>query len=239
MPRKQRNAPPDPEHRDRTRERLLRAGGEVFADDGFRAATVRRICAKADANVSAVKYHFGDKAGLYTAVLEHSLSASLEKYPPDLGVLPHDSPRKRLHAFVRSFLLRMLAEDRCALYGRLMAREIAEPTTAFDRICPVIIRPQFERLISVLRELAPGAGDRMLRQSVMSVIGQCLHHFHAGPIIRRLTPEQTYGAEDIEQLADHITRFSLGGLIGLSTAGAAESRHDLRKKTYKSVSRDT
>ncbi len=44
-----------------TRQRLIEAVGEVFAERGFRAATVRDICQRAQANVAAVNYYFGDK----------------------------------------------------------------------------------------------------------------------------------------------------------------------------------
>ena len=37
-----------------TRRRLLEAAGEVFAEHGFRAATVQEICRRADANIAAV-----------------------------------------------------------------------------------------------------------------------------------------------------------------------------------------
>ena len=52
-----------------TEMRVLEAAGEVFADLGYRAATVRQICEKAGANIAAVNYYFGDKEGLYLAVL--------------------------------------------------------------------------------------------------------------------------------------------------------------------------
>ena len=47
-----------------TRERLLEAAGEVFAERGFREATVRGICKRANANNAAVNYHFGEKEEL-------------------------------------------------------------------------------------------------------------------------------------------------------------------------------
>src|SRR4051794_36148064 len=71
-----------------TRERLLEAAGQVFAEQGFRRATVRQICKRANANVAAVSYHFGDKLKLYAAVINHWLGVALEKYPPDLGLGP-------------------------------------------------------------------------------------------------------------------------------------------------------
>ena len=37
-----------------TRDALLRATGEVFAEAGYRAATVRAICQRAGANIAAV-----------------------------------------------------------------------------------------------------------------------------------------------------------------------------------------
>ena len=44
-----------------TEKRLLEAAGEIFAEHGYRAATVRQICEKARANIAAVNYYFGDK----------------------------------------------------------------------------------------------------------------------------------------------------------------------------------
>src|SRR6266850_7915162 len=75
-----------------TEKRLLEAAGEIFAEHGYRAATVRQICEKARANIAAVNYHFGDKEGLYRAALRSVHRASAEKYPSKLGVSPATPP---------------------------------------------------------------------------------------------------------------------------------------------------
>ena len=61
---------------DGTRTKLLDAAGHVFADFGFRGATVREICARAGVNIALVNYYFGDKLELYTEVLRLSIGAS-------------------------------------------------------------------------------------------------------------------------------------------------------------------
>jgi AcrR family transcriptional regulator len=60
-----------PGHRDSeaTREALLAAATELFADRGFAAATVDAIAARARVNKAMINYHFEGKQGLYTAIL--------------------------------------------------------------------------------------------------------------------------------------------------------------------------
>ena len=57
-----------------TCSRLIHAAGELFALRGVDAVTVREIAAKADAVPNAVRYHFGDKAGLVAAVEDFALT---------------------------------------------------------------------------------------------------------------------------------------------------------------------
>src|SRR5882724_3968306 len=94
------DTPSESEHV-KTRQRLLEVAGAVFAEHGFQNATVREICKRADANVAAINYHFGDKQGLYSETLRYWIRESLAKYPPNMGTVPGDSPEKQLHAYVR------------------------------------------------------------------------------------------------------------------------------------------
>ena len=54
----------------RTRGRLLAAGIELFAKHGFHGVAVDTIVAKAGCNKRMLYHYFGDKEGLYAAVLQ-------------------------------------------------------------------------------------------------------------------------------------------------------------------------
>ncbi len=208
-------APPESD----TRQRLVEAAGRVFAEKGYRAATVRDIIRQAGANLAAVNYHFGDKDGLYAAVLEHTYVKALEKHPPDGGLEPGAPAEKRLHGFIRSFLQRIFDEDVQACYGRLMARELVEPTAALDGVVNRI-RPLYGRLCAIVKEIAgPDAGVDRVERSAKSVVGQILFYKHAAPVLQRLEGRRA-GAPDIDALARHIADFSIHGLKGPGKRGS-------------------
>jgi AcrR family transcriptional regulator len=210
----------DPSNRE-TRLRLLEAAGEEFAEHGYRCATVRDICSRAGANIAAVNYHFGDKEKLYVSALQHWLGEALHKYPPDGGLPRTAPPDQRLRAFVRSWLFRMLGKGMPAWHGKLMAREMSEPTAGFDCILAESARPMAQRLSGIVRDLlGPDAPDRTVRDCAMSVAGQCCFYRHAHEMIRRLYPDQGHSPAEIEHLSDHVTRFSLAAIAAARPTSA-------------------
>jgi AcrR family transcriptional regulator len=53
-----------------TREALLSAGTDLFAEYGFDAVRVEQIAEASGVNKALINYHFGGKAGLYSAILK-------------------------------------------------------------------------------------------------------------------------------------------------------------------------
>ena len=202
--------PPSGGSRD-TRQRLLEAAGEVFAERGFRDATTQEICRRADANIAAVHYHFADKERLYRAVIQYAEGCAGESAPAD--VAPGAPAEKRLRAHIESFLVRLFDEGHPAWLGKLMAREMSEPTPGLDVIVQEKIRGTYRRVEAIVRELVgPGASDDDVRACVLSVQGQCLFYRHCHPVLTRLFPERSFGREEVPELARHIVRFSLAGI---------------------------
>jgi AcrR family transcriptional regulator len=200
-----------------TRQRLLESAGEIFAQRGYRGAMVREICRRADANVASVNYHFGDKRRLYAAVLHYAYDQAMAKYPPDMGLGPSASAAERLHAYIHSLLMRTLGTGSPAWLGKLMMREMLEPTDALDELVGKSLAPVFDRLRKLVREIT-GSPDREANfHCSASVTAQCVFFYIARNFVSRIYPEQQYSPRDVEALADHVTAFSLAGL---ATAGA-------------------
>jgi AcrR family transcriptional regulator len=192
-----------------TYQRLLEAAGEIFAERGFRPATVREICRKANANVAAVHYHFGDKDGLYAAVLKHTFNTAMEKHP-----LPavEGTAEAQLRAHIHAMLKRIFDEGRPSWHGKLIAREMADPTHAFDSLVSQI-RINQRRLSDIIRQLlGPGPNDETVLRCTFSVSGQCLFYYHCRAIVSRLRPGHQCDTATVEALAEHITKFSLAAL---------------------------
>jgi TetR/AcrR family transcriptional regulator, regulator of cefoperazone and chloramphenicol sensitivity len=196
-----------------TRQVLLEVAGEVFAEHGYRNTTVRTICERAGANVAAVNYHFGDKLKLYLEVLRCAHARSVDKYPPDMEVQPTAPAEERLRAFVRSFLLRIFDTGPTAWMGKLMAMEMVNPTAALKRLVEERFRPMAELLYGIVAELlGPAARPAEVRLCGFSIISQCVFHIHCRSVVEQLYPNQRFDLKQVEQLANHIVRFSLAGL---------------------------
>jgi len=197
-----------------TRTRLLEAAGEVFAEFGFRAATIRDICGRAGANVAAVNYHFRDKESLYEEVLRYAHQCASDRYRDSAA--PNMAAEERLRLHILNFMRRILDAGRPAWHGKLMAREMVEPTAALDRIVDESIRPQSLRLGGIIRELLGDQADERLVQNVIfSVVGQCMFYRNCQAVIVRLDSGWTIGPDEIEAISEHISRFSLAAIGAL------------------------
>lgn len=197
----------------RTRDIIMESAGKIFAEEGYPKATVRNICRSAGVNIAAVNYHFGDKKGLYLAILKNYQEAAFRRYPPDTGMNKNPKPEEKLREYIRSFLKRIMDDGQPAWFGRLLAREFTEPTWAFDILVEETIRPSFRRLTDIVAELTGKTlNDRIVRLHSMSIVGQCLYFRHSHPVITRLYPGETFGTEHVDELTEHITQFTLHGL---------------------------
>jgi AcrR family transcriptional regulator len=193
------------------RERLLWAAGEIFAEKGRRAATVREIVQQAGANIAAVNYYFGDKDNLYLesvrCAAQHCTSIPMPEWAPGTP------PEQKLRDFIRTFLARVAPDRGPRWCGQLLLREISQPTPACAEFVRQFIRPNFEALQMILAELLPADVPPIMRYLIgFSIVGQCLHYRVAHPVMALLLGEEGLRHLDMNTLTDHISAFSLAGI---------------------------
>ncbi|HRT26732.1 MAG TPA: CerR family C-terminal domain-containing protein [Syntrophales bacterium] len=199
-----------------TRSRILDAAGEIFAVSGFRQATVRQISARAGVNVAAINYHFQSKDNLYLETMRHWKNIAFRKYPGELGTSQTDPPEKRLEGFIRSFVFRILDTGVESRFGRLMAREFAEPTVALDVIVEETARPMLGLISSIVGRITgqPPESNTVL-YCCASIVGQCLYFLYARPVLLRLVGQDRVRSMEMDDIARHIFRFSLAALYSI------------------------
>ncbi len=199
-----------------TRMRILAAAAEVFGTRGFKAATTRQIAEAAGVNQAAINYHFKGKLGLYSEVLETLLKEGFERFPADMGLSPQAPAAERLEAFVRSFCRRLLGLDGWGGYhgkARLIVNEMADPSPALADMVARYIQPHKQMLVGIVQELlGPGVASHIVLACAFSIVGQCLYYATAHPLLTLLAPERQDPETRIEELADHVLIFSLGGI---------------------------
>ncbi len=200
-----------------TRQRVLDAAAQFFAERGYNHVTIRDICAAAQANVAAVNYYFHDKWGLYKeliqAIIEDSKRWQQEAHSAPPGTPPEERLRKYIHTYLRHVLASEDQKD--SWRGKLMGREMTEPSPGLDLFIDEVIRPNSDRvgkLIAELTGLPPD--DWRVGACVGSVQTQIVGYF--GPVVKRLLPRLEFTPEVIAAIADHITKFSLAGIRAIA-----------------------
>ncbi len=196
-----------------TRQRVLEAAGEVFAEKGFERATIREIVERAGANLNAVNYYFRDKHGLYVALFEEAHQQLADSDQVILEAQRDHPPEQRLRTMIAYLLRGFVLKEQAPWRMRLLLRELAEPTGVMDLIVERFIRPRFEELTAIVRELMPPRTSNLaVRLCAESILGQCAHIAHRRAVVSQLIPGLEYTPAGIELIAAHIAEFSLAAL---------------------------
>jgi len=207
-----------------TRRKLIDAAGQVFAERGFHAATLEEITSRAGVNKAAVKYHFQDKKELYASVVRHCLSFhGCEPPPEDMTARPED----RLRSLIAGVMRNILDPSNPPWRAAIIDHELVQPTTALDAVLEELIAPRSRLQRDIVRSLlGPQASEKTVARTTVSIMAQCLVYLHDSRIRARLHPVLARD-DDPEEIARHITEFSLAALrsLGRQHKPAVPRRH--------------
>lgn len=197
-----------------TRQRILEAACEVFGESGYRGATHAEICRRAGVNTAAINYHFGSKAELYKASWQHVAETVERLYPMGGGVDPDAQPEDRLRGHIRAMLGRF-ADESLGDYHRIRMMEFSDPTGLLDEALDDRRRAHRQHTQAIVADLlGPGASEAEVELCELSVVMQWRMVHPHGPGHRR----KEMPTADLETLVEHVTQFSLGGILKVREA---------------------
>jgi len=184
-----------------TADRLLHEARRLFAEHGYRGASIRAITDAAGANLGAVTYHYGSKAALHRAVLERvfgDLAGRVEEAARVPG-----SAVDRLHSLVRtlfSFFLEAPDTPRLILHQLVTGEGIPGPVLPFLR----------RNLGAIRTVVADGMAAREIRPLdptlvAFTIISQVVWFAIVGREITRVLDEGGDHARLAAQIERHVT----------------------------------
>ncbi|MEF9977687.1 MAG: TetR/AcrR family transcriptional regulator [Thermomonas sp.] len=148
-----------------TKDRILYAAEELFAQQGFASTSLRQVTSRADVNIAAVNYHFGSKENLVNEVFRRrmddmsrerlaALQRAIQAHPGELEPI--------LAAFVEPALA--MAQDRHGggAFIRVIARAYAESNDSLRKFLSDQYGHVLREFAKALAGCVPGLGKEAL-----------------------------------------------------------------------------
>jgi len=199
---------PDTPDTHNARTCLVMAALKIFAEKGFEAATTRSICELAGANISAIRYYFGDKAGLYRAAYTEPMGDA--PCHSNIDTFSNMPLPEALRLFFREFLEPLKKGEELRLAMKLRFREMLEPTGAWQEEIDAEIKPQHEALVLMLKQhFGLAEVDDDLQRLTFSIIGMAVHFYIGQDVVDSIAPHLLATPEDIDILADRLAAYAI------------------------------
>lgn len=192
---------------EQSRERLLHAALNLFAHQGFAKTSTREIAEAAGTNLAAIKYYFGDKAGLYRAVffdLQSKPEEEIRRYGGEALSL-----RDALRGLYLGFLEPLKQGELTTLCMKLHMREMLEPTGLWAEEIDQGIRPMHEALLQVLcRHLGVAQPDDELQRLAVCVSALGVHLHVGRDVTDALAPALNASPEALDRWLDTLVMYA-------------------------------
>jgi AcrR family transcriptional regulator len=214
------------------REAILQAAEQVFAREGFDGARIDAIAAEAGYNKSLLFHYFGDKEGLYLAVVRRLKACLGSEFLEPLTVFVQSSDRidaDRVRMFLEMTVRRyldFLTEHPCNL--RMMAWESAEGWRTFMETNKQVGEHQVSSfcLVDFLRR-AQAAGvisqELDIRLLVMHIANMCIMYLLSLPRYQWFFGEPlTEQHTSLEYVHQQIVRLVSYGILTSSQEGTQQ-----------------
>lgn len=191
-----------------TREDILQASVQLFAEHGFAGTSMRSIADVAGVNLASMNYHFGSKAQLFAATFQHCAAPINAERMRRLQSLEDAAVPPTVETIVRAFLDAGELGD--ATWSRLVAHIFVEPDDVAKPLLEETFAPTVARFLEALERALPKVPPEMLVLRFHLLVGSMLH------LVRFSTPLNAQRGEgksmDAKDSVDELVNFVVAGV---------------------------
>lgn len=149
---------------EQTQQRILEVALPLFAEHGFSGTSTRKVATAADVNVATLAYYFGDKEGLYVAVLNRMYQDMSERAPEALAM--RDTPGETIDAVI-DVAYAFVVEHR--VHIRLLLRHVLDSGAHEDTVVTRWSEPLMQKAAAVIAMFRPDWTETHRRMLVLTV----------------------------------------------------------------------
>ena len=165
-----------------TRRRILETALDLFAAQGYEGASTRQIAEGAGVNLPAIQYYFGNKEGLYRAIID-DITADTDRHMAALAERVRaaldapETPREVLAALLcemlETFVVLVTSGTQVESRRLFFARAEIEETPGLDILHENGMRQIFNPCLALLSSLhGKPATDQEMTVRTLALIGQ-------------------------------------------------------------------
>jgi AcrR family transcriptional regulator len=196
-----------------TKDRILGAAEELFAQHGFSGTSLRQVTSRADVNIAAVNYHFGSKENLVNEVFRRRmdemsaqrlarLKSATQQHPGELEPV--------LAAFVEPALALSKDQHGGAAFIRVIARAYAEKNDSLRKFLSDQYGHVPREFAKAIATCVPQLSKEQLYWRLDFLSGALTYAMADFGMIKR--PSGTSEATHRERAARELIRFAAAGL---------------------------
>ncbi|MGH8125641.1 MAG: TetR/AcrR family transcriptional regulator [Rhodanobacteraceae bacterium] len=196
-----------------TRQRILGAAEEMFAELGFARASLRQVTAAAGVNLAAVNYHFGSKDNLIEEVFRRRLDELSRRRLERLAEVGKSGPATLeavLDAFITPALELSLDRRGGSVFMRVLARAFAEHNSNLRGFLSENYGYVLKDFAAAFANLLPRLDKQELYWRLDIAVGALTYAMADFGMIQRRSGESERAHR--EQIARHLIQFTAAGL---------------------------
>ncbi len=191
-----------------SRQRLLHAALRCFAEHGFEKTSTRMIADAAQANVAAIRYYFGDKAGIYRAAFMEPMGQPQDDI--ELFDSPSMSLAQALQGLYGGFIEPLKQGEHVQLCTKLHMREMVEPTGLWQQEIDHGIMPYHKALVQVLcRHLGITQEDDDVHRLALCIVAQAVFLYMGREVLQAVRPSLMSNSQALDVMHERLVDYAL------------------------------